>query len=210
MTAAGAAPGAAPDDPRRGDNSLRVQVMLDEFKALRDEINDRATHCHTVININVVASGSVAAFALEDPSRLALLLLLPVLGPVLGLLWLDHSYAIRGIGDYINGYLRPEINELAAGDGRLLGWETFLDMHEKEHKLLRFLPLGLPISLIFAGVPALALGVAVSAVETVEGWALWGLGLALIFSFLTVWIRFLTIPWVGGRSTAFSGVGTRH
>ena len=41
----------------------QLNVVLTEFKALRDEINQRATYCHTIININVVAIGTIGAFA---------------------------------------------------------------------------------------------------------------------------------------------------
>jgi hypothetical protein len=112
--------GSVSDDAAAG---RRLEVLLAEFKALRDEINQRATYCHTIININVIASGTVASFALGGDDRLNLLLILPILGPVLGLLWLDHSWAIRGMGDYIAG-LAVRVNVEAAGDGTLLGWET--------------------------------------------------------------------------------------
>jgi hypothetical protein len=201
---------AAKEQPEKlatDKSSLRLQAVLDEFKALRDEINARSTHCHTIININVVAAGTVSAFALGTPDRLVLLLILPVVGPVLGLLWLDHSYAIRGIGDYLDKQVRPEVNSIVAGNGRILGWESSLDAVEKEHKLLRFLPLGLPISLLFAGIPVLALLRVIEVLTTAWGWALWAIGLVLTMSFLTIWVRFLVMPWVGGRSTAFSGLG---
>ena len=37
-----------------------LNVVLTEFRCLRDEINQRATYCHTLISINVLASGTLA------------------------------------------------------------------------------------------------------------------------------------------------------
>jgi hypothetical protein len=187
------------DDP---GPSGRLQAALEEFKALRDEINQRATHCHTIININIVASGTVGAFALGDPARVDLLLLIPILSPVLGLLWLDHSFSIRNIGDYIKNNLSGSVNKYAGGEGTLLHWESFLDEHEKGHKLLRFLPLGVPIGLVFAGIPLVALARVVAEIDSGWGWLLWGLGAALTAAFVALWITFLAIPWLGGRSMA--------
>jgi hypothetical protein len=192
---------AVPEDPASG---RRVDVLLTEFKALRDEINQRATYCHTIININVIASGTVASFALGGDGRLSLLLVLPILGPVLGLLWLDHSYAIRGMGDYI-ARLSRRVNEEAGGDGTLLGWETHLDESERVHKILRFLPLGVPIGLLFAGIPLTALVRLVTVQTSPWEWVTWAFGAVMTLTFSAMWVIFLLRPWAAARSTAFSG-----
>jgi hypothetical protein len=109
-----------------------LQVIMNEFEALRDEVNQRATHCRTLIDINVLASGTIRGFVFENPQRVPLLLLIPVLSPVLGLLWLDHSYAIRTMGDYINDELKPAVMMAASVDTELLRWETYVDERERD------------------------------------------------------------------------------
>ncbi len=179
-----------------------LEVAMAEFKALRDEINQRATYCHTLLNINVVASGTVAGLALNNSGRVLLLLILPILNPVLGLLWLDHSFAIRGMGDYVERYLRPLVNRSAGASGQLLGWEGHLDEHEGDSKVLRFIPLGAPIAVLFAGVPAASLAFTLSTLDQVHEWLLWGLGAALTLAFVWMWGRLLFKPYASARSSA--------
>lgn len=179
-----------------------LEVAMAEFKALRDEINQRATYCHTLLNINVVASGTVAGLALNNRDRILLLLILPVLNPVLGLLWLDHSFAIRGMGDYVERSLRPLVNQYAGASGQLLGWEGHLDEHEGDSKVLRFIPLGAPIAVLFAGVPVASLALTLTSLGQIHAWLLWGLGLALTLAFIWMWARLLFKPYASARSSA--------
>src|SRR6266487_2734697 len=114
-----------PDPTTREVDPKVLEVALAEFKALRDEIGSRATSSHTLININVVVSGVVAGLVVNNPGRVALLLLLPILSPVLGLLWLDHAHNIRNLGDYINATLRPLITgAIGPGGEAALAWEA--------------------------------------------------------------------------------------
>ena len=128
--------------------------------------------------------------------------MLPILSPVLGLLWLDHSYAIRGMGDYINTRLRPTVAQLANGPVGLLGWEDYLDDHERHHRVLRFVPLGTPIGILFAGLPIASLVYLTTHLEAVWGWGLWSLGALLTLAFVAMWMVLLLTPYGGGRSSA--------
>lgn len=183
-------------EPSTGDV---LNVVLTEFKALRDEINQRATYCHTLITINIAASGTLAGIVIANPQQVELLLLLPLLNPVLGLLWIDHSYAIRNMGDYINNELKPAVRQVAARDPELLRWETYLDEHERTNKLLRFLPLGAPILAIFGAVPLMALARAYTEVGIDPRGFLWALGCLLTFAFLGLWTGLLVKPYIQGR-----------
>lgn len=206
-------------DPGPGDV---LNVVLTEFKALRDEINQRATYCHTLININVVASATLAGLVLGNPRQIELLLILPVLSPVLGLLWIDHSYAIRNMGDYINTELKPAVARTVPRDPELLRWETYLDEHERKHKTLRFLPLGVPILVVFSAVPAFALVRAYTeigfdwkaaldalcvfhweGVVRMFGWkgTLWALGFVLTLAFFLLWLVLLLTPYFQQQRT---------
>src|SRR5690348_16883190 len=118
----------APGEP----NKNVLDVALSEFKALRDEIGSRAGASLTLININAVASGVAGGLVVNNPGRASLLLILPILSPVLGLLWLDHANNIRNIGDYINATLRPQIATAAgAPPGSVLAWEEHVDTYER-------------------------------------------------------------------------------
>jgi hypothetical protein len=193
----------------QADTGDVLNVVLSEFKALRDEINQRATYCHTLININIVATGTLAGFVLNDPSGIELLLLMPVLSPVLGLLWLDHSNAIRNMGDYIAARVQTTIAETIPGHPDLLGWEAFLDEHEVGHKTLRFLPLGVPILAVFTALPTFALVRSFGELTSVWRWVLWFLGLFLTVSFLGLWIFFLLKPFLRRRGPSRSDTAGR-
>lgn len=88
---------AADEDPE----SLQ-RIALAEFSALRNEIGSRSTAQHTLINLSITAIGAVVGFALAQKGNLSLLLLLPILSPSLGMLYLDHALNIMNIGNYIN------------------------------------------------------------------------------------------------------------
>ncbi len=178
-----------------------LKVVMDEFKALRDEINQRATYCHTLININIVASTALVGVVLSYPNRVELLLILPILSPILGLLWIDHSYAIRNIGDYINEKLQPAVVDALKGGNDLLRWEGYLDEHERtQKKLLRVLPLGIPILVVFGAVPLLALIQSIRRIEFQVSAVLWVSGLLLTVAFLWLWFRLIFAPYIVPRT----------
>lgn len=176
-----------------------LDVALAEFKALRDEIGSRATSSHTLININAVASGVAAGLVVNNPGRVELLLVLPILSPVLGLLWLDHAHNIRNIGDYIDTTLRPTIvGVLGEGGERTLAWEQHVDAYERR-ALLRFLPLGVPVLVLFAAVPIAALARTGGSLGSGWQWVLWIGGAMLTAGFLVLWARLILQPIVAAR-----------
>lgn len=185
------APGAAQA------NAKVTDVALSEFKALRDEIGSRATSSLTLININVVISGVVGGLVVNNPGRVELLLLLSILSPLLGLLWLDHAHNIRNIGDYINVTLRPLIaGSVGPGGEHLLAWEEHVDRYERR-AFLRFVPLGVPVLVLFAGVPVASLARTVGSVGSGWQWLLWVVGVALTVCFLMLWSRLILQPILG-------------
>ncbi len=180
-------------------NPKLLDVALAEFKALRDEIGSRASSSHTLININAAASGVIGGLVVGNPGRVELLLLLPVLSPVLGLLWLDHAHNIRNIGDYINTTLRPQIaGAIGPGGEAALGWEEHVDRYE-QRVWLRFLPLGVPVLVLFAGVPVASLARTVGDIESGWQWLFWVGGALLTLSFLWLWARLILQPTLSAR-----------
>jgi len=167
-------------------------VAMAEFRALRDEIGQRATFSHTLININAVATGVIAGLVANNPNRVILLLVPAVFSPVLGLLWLDHAHNIRNMGDYINSTLRPLICQLA-GDDRLLAWEEHVDQYERR-RWLRVVPLGVPVLILFAAVPVAALARTVAHLDSTWQGLVWTTGMLLSIAFLFLWTRLIALP----------------
>ena len=189
----------APDPAAPEATSRLLDVALAEFKALRDEIGSRASSSHTLININAVASGVAGGLVVNNPGRVELLLILPILSPVLGLLWLDHAHNIRNMGDYINLTLRPLITAgIGPGGEGALAWEEHVDRYE-QRAWLRFLPLGVPVLVLFAAVPLVALARTASDVGSGWQWLLWVGGALLTLSFLVLWSRLILQPILSAR-----------
>jgi hypothetical protein len=175
------------------DHQAAIQVILAEFGALRKEIGDRSSAATTLLNINITASATVVGFVLSNKASPLLLLLLPILSPALGMLFVDHAYNILNLGDYIKETLAPELRNMTGHRG-LLGYEERIDTYEQS-RIRRFLPLGLPVALTFALSPIAALFFSIRSLETPWSWAIWAFGLVMVIIYLYLWIIFLLIPY---------------
>ena len=135
---------------------------------------------------------AVAGFVLTGKADPALLLILPLLSPALGMLFVDHSYNIANLGQYINLKLRPLVAQ-AVGNAQVLGYEEFVRQYEQK-RILRFLPLGVPLTLLFAAPPFAAL---LFTWRLTDRWlrALWVAGLLLFIVFIALWLVFLLAPY---------------
>jgi hypothetical protein len=170
-----------------------LNVALSEFNALRDEIKDRGGAAYTLLNINITATTAVVGVVLTEKVPPTLLLVLPLISPALGMLFVDHAFNISNLGSYIQEQLRPLVTH-AVGDQRVLGYEEFVRRYE-QNRLLRFLPFGLPLTLLFAGPPLGALVFTWSQLKATWALALWIAGLVLFVAFLALWLRFLLAPY---------------
>lgn len=163
-----------------------------EFSDLRGEIQNRSSAAWTLVSLNATATAAILGFVLSDKADPRLLLALPIVSSALGMLFIDHAYNINNLGSYINKRVRPVVRE-ASGSTRLLGYEEAMDTYE-ENKLLRFIPFGLPLTILFSGVPLASLGFAIKSLDAGWAWAVWALGLVLAATQLTLWVLFLVDP----------------
>jgi hypothetical protein len=175
-----------------GGNPAVLQVALAEFSALRSEIKDRSSYAWALVNLDITATAALFGFVLSKSADPKLLLALPLLAPALGLLFLDHAYNINNLGSYIGKRLRPIVLE-AAGSADLLGYEEAMDRYE-EHRFLRLVPLGLPITLLFSALPAGALIFVVPSLDAAWAWVVWAFGLLLVLVQTTLWLTFMLNP----------------
>jgi fatty acid desaturase len=180
------------------DKAGLLNLTIAEFNALRGEIKDRSATAYTLLNINITATTGIAGFVLSGNASPILLLILPLLSPALGLLFVDHSYNIDNLGSYIKSRLRP-LAVAAAGDPSVLGYEDFIDAYEQK-KLWRFLPLGLPLTLLFAGPPFAGLMFSWDQLKDGWAWALWIAGLLMFIAFVALWLKFLCSPYGDSKS----------
>jgi hypothetical protein len=112
-----------------------------EYVALREEIQNRTKAQHTFINLNLTAVTAVAGFALKDNRET--LLVLPVICPVLGLLWLDQARMI----DVLGRYLEHEFGPLG------FKWEAKSVTHTYKRWGWRLLWFGFPTASVFILAP---------------------------------------------------------
>jgi hypothetical protein len=176
----------------RPDKALSVQIALAEFTKLRDEITTRTTIQWTIVGLNVTGSGVVAGFALADPSRRQLLLMLPLFTPSLGMLFIDHGFNILRIGRFIESKIAPVLRNAAADQG-LLNHET--EAYARGSRIaLRLLPFGIPLVLLFNVVPLAALVIVLPAVREGWAWTTWDIGVALSVTQMVFWAVFLAQP----------------
>jgi hypothetical protein len=174
------------------NSTLAVQVAVAEFGKLRDEITGRSTSAWTLVGLSITGSAAVAGFVLGDRADPRLLLLLPLLTPALGMLFLDHAANIGRIGEYINTVIKPVLRE-ATGEPRLLGYEEWVDEFE-EQGLERLLPFGIPLVLAFTIVPVASLAYLAPRLDDAWSWALWVVGLIATATQVVFWYRFLAPP----------------
>lgn len=98
------------------DKSVIMTALLAEFNAMRGEILFRATSQATLMQLNITAAGTVVVFALTEPARAFTMIIIPILSPILGILWLDHDATIMKLGHFIKVQLKPAFNRVGGFD----------------------------------------------------------------------------------------------
>jgi hypothetical protein len=171
---------------------LILQATLAEFSALRSEIKDRSSAAWALVALDVTGTTAVLGFLLSKNADPKLLLALPLFAPALGLLFIDHAYNINNLGSYIKNRLRPLVVE-AAGSTEILGYEDVIDKYE-QHRFLRLVPLGLPLTLFFSVLPLAALVFVVPSLDAPWAWIVWAFGLLLTVVQSSLWIVFMLDP----------------
>jgi len=166
-----------------------VQVALEEFVKLRDEIAGRSTAQWTVLGLNATVSAATVGFVLANHADRNLLLLLPLLTPALGLLFIDHALNIFQIGTYINDVLKPAIRK-EIGSATLFGYEEWVRRWEHQ-TLWRLLSFGIPLVVLFTIVPLAALLSTFPAETTLSPiWFLWLAGVLFTVVEIGFWSWF--------------------
>jgi hypothetical protein len=182
---------AADDDVGPGghvDRATAVTVALAEFAGLREEITSRSTAQHTLMNLNLTAVGVVGGTVLSQHASPLLLLLLPVVGSALGILFFDHASWIENLGRYIAATIQP-IVAAAGGDRRLLSWES--DYRRGTRRTSMLLRSGLPLLVMFAAGPITASISSLAYLDHPWAWWVWSIGLMLEVVLLLLWVHYI-------------------
>ena len=145
----------------------RVDVALEEYKALRAEILAIVQAQTAIVTVALTATAAIAGIAFGSKpteGRLEILLALPLVLSGLGLTYVNHGYGSALIGRYIEDHLWEKLRKAAADpeqgavDGELTSWERqirhyrgLLPSFTSVRGWLSFLP-----GLVIFGVPSLA------------------------------------------------------
>jgi hypothetical protein len=170
--------------------TLRIDVLLSQYTALRNEIEARSTVQGSIINLSITAIGALGGVGLSRDGDARLLFLIPPVLTMLGLHWIDHAANINNIGDFIKNHLLPRI-ALESNIINMPDYEAFVRQYERRPQVIIGIFM-LPLSLIYVLTPVMA----VLMVYTLSSWN-WILTIAacvdifIISIFIFYWVSFL-------------------
>lgn len=190
--------GQSPDE--HNDSSTQAtgttEILLAEYSALRAEIDQRSNVQWSVFALQIGSVGVISSLAIASTSRIALLLLIPLLSYLLGNRYILHDYHIKLIHHYIQDSLSKRLQNI-------LRWEGWKNEHTTpDTRADRWLtPTGWnvlhPTRLAFEGVSAVALAAAALAVLTwrnkIPSWY-------LVLGFAVLWVLGALATWFLHRS----------
>ena len=91
------------------DVQAAASILVEEFKAVRDEIRYRTQFQQAVLIANLAVLGAVGG---SFGSDLDLLLVVAFVSPLLGYYYFDHDHNIRLLGSYIHENLRARASDI--------------------------------------------------------------------------------------------------
>jgi hypothetical protein len=146
-------------------------AALKQFEVLWTEIARRSNAQQALIGLSVTVTGTVGGLVVTGKSDPVLLVVLAIVSPVLGLLWIDHARNIGDIAEFIRTKWTWEPN-----------WETHIE--NKKRSAERFIFFILAMGLTFLS-PAVA-GLIASGID-VDGaeWVAWS-GAALLTALFAI------------------------
>jgi hypothetical protein len=100
-------------EPGDDEKPIQMNALVAEFNAVRAEILFRATSQGTLMQINITAAGAIASFALAGSGNLRMLIIISILSPLLGMLWIDHHNSIAKLGGYIKERIKADYERVA-------------------------------------------------------------------------------------------------
>ena len=175
--------------PLGQDTPSVVSAILAEFNSLKEEIRARSGEQSTAISLNITVIGAIGSLYLSQAHADArILFLIPIISSLLGMRYVDHAINIDNLGRFIQREVKPQLAS-ALGVDRLVDYEVFAESFADRTNLRLFL-LGLPIGLLFAGVPLAALVVPFLVVTPEHREMLFWNGAVLATGFLLLFILF--------------------
>lgn len=108
------------DEAQPSFSDERRELMMAEYKTLRDETLKRMDHRITLLVSSLTVDGAILGIGVERASG-PLLLLTPVIAVLFGFLVMYHTKAISDIARYLMTAIEEPLNERYPGS---FGWHT--------------------------------------------------------------------------------------
>jgi hypothetical protein len=107
------------------DKQNAILCWLEEYKALRSEIEGRSASIRYLLILNITVIGTVLTLVFSDIGKnLLLLMIVPALAGLLGLMSYLHSRKISQIGHYIQYRIKTAL-VLLTNEPQILDWEDY-------------------------------------------------------------------------------------
>lgn len=104
--------------------------LLEEYSALRDEINQRIGSRDQLVTFSMVTAGTVLGLAVQAKVEPALLLAYPVWATLLAVAWAHHDIRIGQLGEYIRQEIESQLD---------MGWQEYIrnEYAKKENRFVK-------------------------------------------------------------------------
>jgi hypothetical protein len=145
---------------------------------LRQETSQRSSFQQALVALNLTAVGTIVGFVVTSRAPTELLLVIPIVSPTFGLLWLDHHSNIHRIARYVQQ--------------ELWVWTPSWEAHHRNHPhpVWWAVVFWIAILLIFFIVSVAALVLGWPGPNGPAGtWLLWGGGATLCGLYFVAWFH---------------------
>jgi len=102
---------------------IAIEVLLHEFDAHKAEIRARVTLQFQILVFSFAVIGSDVALVYQAHASTIFLLLIPIFGGLLGLIWVENDRIILLLGSYLRTELFERLQASAGGAASLPNWE---------------------------------------------------------------------------------------
>lgn len=183
---------------------LVAEIHLEEFKALRSEINMTLDELTKLVNIYIISLGIVITATFSEFGHSLLPTIVALATPLFAVTWVRKNNTIRRIGVYIGNHLRTELMEIT-GSRMIFGWEPYITRVNKdrvESILYRLIPLAMFLlpALVTGLAPAIFLEITFDpASKTTDlraaAWSIFACAALLNFAWTAYWLFFSSDPY---------------
>jgi len=127
--------------------SDKLQAIISEYQALREEIQRRSTDQMHCVVASVVSVGALISLIAQNPLKYSpVLIVIPWILAVFGIIWLDYNRSIFLLGQYIRdeieGKKLPAL--LESSEIKWIGWQHYISEKREKWKLTSYIVFILP------------------------------------------------------------------